>query len=69
MSKAAPIRITPAIVRAHFILRGDTYVAWGRRQGFDKSMLCRVISGRYRGVRPVTRKIKAALENELRRAC
>lgn len=67
MSKPSTNPFKPSEVRAHFILRGTTYTAWGRARGFHKSTLCKLISGQHKGLHPVTKRMRLALEKELQR--
>lgn len=67
MIKVPPVPFNSSHVRAHFILRGTTYTEWGRRRGFHKSTLCKLISGQHKGLHPVTKKMRLALEKELQR--
>lgn len=68
MIKPSPLSIPPALIKAHFVARGTSYAAWGRDRGFNKSMLCKLISGQYRGMHPVSKRMRAALEHELKKA-
>lgn len=68
MIKPAPTLPPATHIRAHFILQGTSYAAWCRRHGFGKATFCKLISGRYKGIRPVTKRMKEALVKELRKA-
>jgi gp16 family phage-associated protein len=57
----------PKLVRAHFILRGDSYTAWAQRHGFGQYNVCKIINGRQLGAKRNGQRIVKALLRELGR--